>query len=303
MHTSISSENGLIWYSLIQPSPQELAEFVRDTNIHSDDTELLVQEHQHPEVTVRDKYLLIHLQVPTFDRRNRVTRGTSLYFVVGQNKLWTINHETIVNLDRLLGDYQATKEIREEYFSNGALGLALHIISAMHRGAFAKLERLAKHLDIGEDAVFQGNERKMVEEVFILMRDVMDFRKVMRLQNYMFATIPDHPFMTADLSVQWLRLHNQTQRLWDVLEGLYETASELSETNRSLLQHKENELLRLLTLYSVVMIPVIILVDPFFDPGAPNANTADFIAFMIVLLLLLSTLGFIFFRSKKKRLL
>ena len=303
MRTTITAESGLIWESFVQPEAAELAELVRDTNLTAADAEFLVQDYHRPEVTVRDEYLLIHIHVPAFDRRNRVTRGVSLYFIAKDNHLWTVSHEVIVNLDQLLRDFKAADEVREEYFASGPLALALHIVGEMHSGAFHKLERLSKHVDIAEDAIFQGNERKMGEEVSMLMRDVMDFRKVIRLQTSLFDTIPEHDLITAEIRLQWRRSHNQTLKLWDVLEGLYETVKELTVTNTSMLQHKENELLRLLTIYSVIVIPVLVLVDPFFAPGADDAGLSDRVAFGVVLVVLLGTLAFIFARSKKKRLL
>jgi len=303
MKHTLQSEDGLTWESYVQPEPSELAEIVRESGLAAADAEFLVQKHHRPQVTVRDGYILIHIHVPTFDRANRITRGVSLYCIVREEKLWTINHEAVVSLDRLRKDYEDASEVREEYFSGGSMALALHIISEMHGGAFEKLERLTKHIDIAEDAIFQGNERKMVEEVSMLMRDVMDFRKVIRLQTSLFASAPEHAFMNDDTRIVWRRLHNQTLRLWDVLEGLYETVKELSQTNTSMLQHKENELLRLLTIYSVVMIPMLILVDPIFAPREADAVLSDHVAFGAVLVVMLGTLIFIFGRSKKKRLL
>jgi len=303
MRTIITAESGLVWESLAQPEASDLAELVRDSNLKAVDAEFLVQDYHRPEVTVRKEYILIHIHVPTFDRKSRLTRGVSLYFIVKGNHLWTLSHEAIMNLDQLLSDYKTADEVREEYFGSGPLSLALHIIGEMHSGAFHKLERLSKHVDIAEDAIFQGNERKMVEEVSMLMRDVMDFRKVIRLQTSLFAIAPEHELVTPEIRLRWRRTHNQTLKLWDVLEGLYETVKELAVTNTSMLQHKENELLRLLTIYSVIVIPVLVLVDPFFAPGDVDAGLSDRIAFVLVLFILLGTLLFIFLRSKKKRLL
>lgn len=291
--------SGLTWTNVWRPEPSELAELVRECDVTTTDAEFLVQDHHRPEVAIRDTYMLLLIHVPTFDRKNRITRGTSLYLIIRDNHIWTVHHEDLVTLQKLFEQYQVAADLREEYFGDGALTLALSIISHMYASAFRKLERLAKHIDIAENAVFQGNERKMVEEISMLTRDVMDFRKVIRLQTGLFTVLPDHSLLTTSAYQHWSRLHNQTLKLWDILEGLYETVTELSSTNSSLLQYKENELLRLLSVYSVVVIPLLVIV-PIFNPGAPDATTGDLIAFGIIVTILIITLGLIFIRSKRK---
>jgi magnesium transporter len=103
----------------------------------------------------------------------------------------------------------------------------------------------------------------MVEEISVLTRDVMDFRKVIRPQKSLFSTSMSHPLITLDAAARWRRVHGQLLRMWEILEGMFESVRELANTNFTLLQHKENELLRLLTIYSIIAIPAFILVAPF----------------------------------------
>ena len=171
----------------------------------------------------------------------------------------------------------------------------------LYDGSFHKLERLGKHIDIAEDAVFQGNERKMVEEISILTRDVMDFRKIVRPQKSLFSSVPQHEFINAETASKWRRVRGQLLRMWDLLESMVESVRELSNTNFTLLQHKENEILRLLTIYSIIVIPMLLFVDPYFAPGAADANFKDKIAFWVVLSVLVATLIIILAKLKRKR--
>ena len=180
--------------------------------------------------------------------------------------------------------------------------MAFHIISELYSTAFKKLTRLAKHIDIAEDAVFHGNERKMVEEISLLMRDVMDFRKIVRLQTNLFATIPSHPLISTEQVPVWARVHGQTKKLWDVIEGLYESTKHLGETNRDLLQHKENSLLRLLTVYSIFSIPALILISPYNRPS-PYENWIDMTIYLGIFGAFVVALLVILIRAKRKRIL
>lgn len=267
MLTELAAKEGVLWTNVAEPEPEELAEFVRLSGLVPDDAEFVVQDHHRPDIITRPQYVLILIHVPTFDRQTRVTSGVPLYFVITATHLWTLHHGPLVVLEKLLRDYDDVPEKRAEYFREGSLLLALHVISVMYASAARKLERLKKHVDIAEDAVFLGNERKMVEEVFLLVRDVLDFRQIMLPQTTLFAEVPSHSLIRLEDAPQWHRLHTQVQKVWEMLQGLFESTKQLASTNSSLLQHKENELLRFLTYYSIISIPIILILEPFINDG------------------------------------
>lgn len=297
------SSKGLSWTSVQSPTPEELAEFVRTAGLLAVDAEFVAADHHRPEITVRSDYLQLLIQIPVFERKARLTTGASLYFIIRNQELFSLHYQPLVALDRVRRSFETSPERQEEYFNESALSLCLTIISMLYDSAFHKLERLSKHIDIAEDAVFQGNERKMVEEISVLTRDVMDFRKVIRPQTRLFARQPRHPFLVPEVITQWQRAQGQLLKMWEILESMMESVRELSNTNSTLLQHKENELLRLLTAYSIVIIPMLILVDPLFDPRAADASAIDAAAFWIVLGVLLLTLIIVLWRARRKRLL
>jgi magnesium transporter len=300
-HTLTSK--GLTWINIQSPEPDELAEFVRSIGLTTGDAEFISQDQHHPEIAVRGKYILLLVHVPVFDRKLRLTKGAALFFVIKEYELFSLHYEPIVTLDKIRRGFEESPEKQEEYFEDRAMSLCLYISGLLYDAAFLKLERLTKHIDIAEDAIFQGNERKMVEEIAVLTRDVLDFRKVIRPQNSLFVTTPRHLLVNPDAAARWRRVHGQLLRMWEILEGMFESVRELSNANFTLLQHKENELLRLLTIYSIVVIPMLVLVDPLFNPRAVDASVVDTIVFWIVIGVLVVTLLLILIRSRSKRLL
>ncbi|MEX1997624.1 MAG: CorA family divalent cation transporter [Candidatus Andersenbacteria bacterium] len=301
MQSSLTSKN-VAWTNITAPAAEELAALVRETILLPLDAEFIAYENPRPEITVRAPYLLILIQVPVFDKQLRVTTGASLYFIIKENHLWTLQYDSIANLEKLRQDFETNLEKQEEYFNDGALGLAIYLINQMVNSAFRKLDRVHKHINIAEDAVFQGNERKMVEEVAILARDVMDFRKIIRPHKNLFAQVPSHSLITPAVVGPWLRLHNQVNKLWEMLESLSESTRDLGRTNSNLLQYKEGQLLQMLTYYSIISIPVFILLTPF-NPRQEQATIVDITIYWGVLSLLVVVLILIFLRFKGKRVL
>ena len=298
----ITASNEVSWIRLNDAAPEELAALVREAKLSPGDAEFIVNNHQRPDVFVMDGYVVLLIHVPVFDRETRVTSATPLYFVVCEKTVWTVQEESIPVLGKLWQDFNENDVKRDEYFSEGAMGLALHIADTVQAGSFKKLSRLSKHIDIAEDAIFHGHERQMVEEVSLLMRDVMDFRKIIRSQVALFATLPEHKFVTDELAVEWRRLNGQMRKSWDILEGLFESTKELEKTNSRLLQHKENELLRMLTYYSIFSIPALYIFQAV-NPFASGVSSTMLILYWGLLGLLVVTLAVIFLRFKRKRVL
>ncbi len=299
-HTLTAKE--LDWINVQSPEANELAEFIRESGISRHDAEYVAQRYHRSGITVRKDYLLLLIQVPVFDRKLRLTQGVPVFFVIRDNQLFSLHYQPIIALDKIRADLEASEEWKEDAFDGGAAHLGLELTSLIYESSFRKLERLSKHIDIAEDAVFQGNERKMVEEVSLLTRDVMDFRKVIRPQLSLFKRLPNHRLIGEEVSTKWDRVNGQLLKMWDVLESMYESTRELSNTNFTLLQHKENELLRLLTIYSIIVIPMLILTDPFFNPRAVDSTIVDDIAFWSILGVLVVTLVIIFARVRGRKL-
>lgn len=293
--------NGITWKNVESPSNEELAAFVREVALEPVDAEFVVRDQQRPEIAIRENYILMLVHVPVFDKKIRVTSGVAVYFLITEKSLYTIQYEPVISLQKIIKDFSEHPEKQEEYIRENGLYVALHVISELNISSFRKIRRLAKHIEIAEDAVFHGNERKMVEEVALLTRDVLDFRKILRPQVTLFASMPDKPF-TTEIKAQWLRISGQINQLWEVLQSLYESTKELRDTNDSLLQYKENELLRVLTFYSIIAIPMWIFVSPF-NPRSDVAAPVDHIVFWSVLGLLLLFLVFMFTRFKRRRVL
>ena len=294
------------WNMVEAPDGQELVAFVRNAGLTANDAEFVAQNYHRPEMTVREDYIMFLLQIPVFDKKLRITTGVPLYIVIRKDTVWTLNFEALPSLQQIYDDLSKNPEAQEEYFADGPAMVALYIISHLQQGTFTKLDKLRKHIEIAADAVFHGNERKMVEEIALLTRDVQDFRSVLRPQKDLFADTPSHSLLSEDtkeVSEVWRRIHNRSLRVWELLETMTDNIRELGKTNTSLLQHKENELLRLLTWYSIITIPVWIFVTPFTPLVGAGVPFQSALLYWGVLLILVLVLFFIFIRFRRKNVL
>lgn len=289
MRTELSIA-GITWHRLVEPTGSELAAVARDVPLEAADAALLSESLTRAALVMRPKYELLRVEVPVFDRKIRASFGVAFDCIVLPDYLITLQARPIPVLEKLVDSLEHQPEQDLGVVITSPNDLLKYLLRQIHHGTLRKLDRLYKYIDIAEDAVFQGNERKMVEEISLLMRDVSDLRKIIRPQRRLFQ------------GTKWQELTQDMGKLWDGLETLQESVSQLATTNATLLQHKENELLRLLAMYSALVIPLWILITPFV-PTRPEASVLDITVYWGVLVLLGMVLTFIFARFRGKRIL
>lgn len=289
MRTELSIA-GITWHRLVEPTGSELAAVARDVPLEAADAALLGESLTRAALVTRPKYELLRVEVPVFDRKIRASFGVAFDCIVLPDHLITLQARPIPVLEKLVGALEHQPEQDLGVAMTNPNDLLKYLLRQIHHGTLRKLDRLYKYIDIAEDAVFQGNERKMVEEISLLMRDVSDLRKIIRPQRRLFQGTP------------WQELTQDMGKVWDGLETLHESILQLSKTNYTLLQYKENQLLRLLTIYSIVAIPLWILITPF-NPTRADASAVDVVVYWGILAVLAIGLIVIFARFRGKRIL
>src|SRR5262249_45284591 len=90
------------------------------------------------------------------------------------------------------------------------------------------------------------------------------------------------------------------ERIWDLLDNYKEVVEALEDTNESVIAHRQNDVLRVLTVFSVVLLPLTLITGVFgmnvhFPGIGTSAGFWAVIGFMAVVLL--AMLGF--FRFKR----
>lgn len=289
MRTELSIA-GITWHRLVEPTGSELAAVARDVPLEAADVALLSESLTRAVLSGRSGYELLRIEIPVFDRKVRASFGVAFDCIVLPDQLITLQTRPIPVLEKVVDDLERAMKQDLGVTVTSPAELLKYLLRHIHHGTMRKLDRLYKYIDIAEDAVFQGNERKMVEEISLLVRDVGDLRKIIRPQRHLFQ------------GTTWQELDLDLKKVWDGLETLQESLTQLANTNTTLLQHKENELLRLLAMYSALVVPLWILITPFV-PTRPDASGLDFAVYWGVLVLLGMVLIFIFARFRGKRIL
>ena len=107
-------------------------------------------------------------------------------------------------------------------------------------------------------------------------------------------------FLPEDLELYFDDVNDAVERIWDQLDNYKEVVEALESTNESVISHRQNSVLLLLTVISATMLPLTLITGIFgMNVLYPGEGTHD--AFWAILAALAATLGgmLAFFRLKR----
>jgi magnesium transporter len=133
-------------------------------------------------------------------------------------------------------------------------------------------------------------------------QEIISYRKIIKPERSTLRLLERRVerFLPEDLEIYFDDIVDAAERIWDLLDNYKEVADALEQTNESVISHRQNDVLRLLTIFSVTMLPLTVITGVFgMNVLFPGEGTHE--AFWIVLGVLVATLAgmFAFFRFKR----
>src|SRR5690606_8239512 len=117
-----------------------------------------------------------------------------------------------------------------------------------------------------EDDIFEGGRSsEIVRDISNAKQEIINFRSVIRPQRAVFRSLEraKQRYLTEDLDIYFDDLTDASERIWDVLENFLEIIIGLESTNESVLSHRLNDVLRVLTAISVIVLPLTLIASVF----------------------------------------
>lgn len=250
--------NNLSWVYLKQPGADDILIIQKKYNLHP----LIVEEFStptlRPRATQYENCLYLAIHIPLFDQKNKTTYPSEIDIVVCENTLITSHDHEIYQLEEFFKELKASAEMREKYMNQSPGSLLRHIIEMLLDSCFPKLDHVTEKLNYIEEEIFAGNEKEMVFEISLVKRDILNFRRTMKPQKSVFESLAQKDFkmIEPELKPYFLDLIGTNIRIWNNLESAKETVESLEDTNNSLLSNKLNLTMKVLTIFSAIMLPM-----------------------------------------------
>jgi magnesium transporter len=294
---------GLRWVKIDRPGAAEQAWLEENFDFHALDLEDVLSRNQRPKIDQYDDYLFIVLHFPVFDSSAGRLGAGELDLFVGPGYLVTIPNQPLQPVEYLFERCRQKEELRDQLFSRGSGYLLYRIVDDCFDYCFPMLRKIGNKLDALEEEIFEGRSEEIVRDVSNAKQEIINFRKVIRPQRPVLRDLEKvkgrYLAPELDLEIYFDDIVDAHERIWDMLENYKEVVEALEDTNESVISHRVNNVLRVLTSISVIVLPLTFLASLWgMNVGVPGGgDESSFYAIVGVMVVVM--LGMIaFFRRR-----
>src|SRR5213079_3505838 len=103
--------------------------------------------------------------------------------------------------------------------------------------------------------------KERVRDIHKVKQEIISYRKIVRPQRPTLRQLERgvERFLPEELELYFDDIVDASERIWDLLDNYKEVVEALEDTNESLISPQQNDILYVLTIFSVVMLPLTFL--------------------------------------------
>jgi magnesium transporter len=279
------SAHDLTWIHLDSPTSEEATLLAERFGWHPLDIEDVLSKRQRPKIDeyAEDGYLFVVLHFPVYDKAVQRLNAAELDVFVGQDYLVTLPNVELLPVTRLFRRCEEDEELRDQLFSKGSGYLFYHVLDDLFDYCFPILDKIAHKLDAIEDDVFEGRSEAVVRDISDAKQEIISYRKIIKPERATLRVLERQieRFLPEDLELYFDDIVDAAERIWDLLDNHKEVVEALEDTNESVISHRQNRVLLVLTIVSVILLPLTLITGLFgMNVRFPGFETAR--AFWII---------------------
>jgi magnesium transporter len=234
---------------------------------HPLDIEDILSKRQRPKVDeyAEDGYIFAVLHFPVYDKAVQRLNAAELDFFVGQGYLVTLPNVELLPVTRLFRRCYEDKDLRQQLFSKGSGYLLYHVLDDLFDYCFPILDKIGHKLDSIEDAMFEERAEDVVRDISNVKQEIISYRKIIKPERATLRVLERQVerFLPEELELYFDDIVDAAERIWDLLDNFKEVIEGLESTNESVISHRQNDILRILTVFSVVLLPLTLITGIF----------------------------------------
>ncbi|HEX8218927.1 MAG TPA: magnesium/cobalt transporter CorA [Chloroflexia bacterium] len=255
------TQGSLTWVDIVHPTESEIEWLRRHYNfhpLHLDDT---LSKIQRPKIDDADDYTFLVMHFPVYSRLVRVTTPSEVDIFIGANYVITVHAGNLKPLSRFFEQCQGDPALREKVMGRSVGYLLYQVVDKLVDYCFPILNKIDLNIEQVEDEIFQDKVRHTVLEISIIRRDVIAFRRIIKPLLPVINSLErkHRPILNEDMEEYFGDIADHLSKIWDTLEDYKEVIEGLSDTITSLTNNRINEIIKVLTIISVILLPLTLI--------------------------------------------
>lgn len=284
------------WYHTNDPSEESLTYLTDNFHFHPLDIEDLRGVNQRSKIDVYDDYYFLILHFPYLDKSQTFVRTQEVKIFWGEDFIITVGKTHWVV--RQIFEEAQKQDDTEAYFQIGNSDSLLYtILDRLMRESLTLIKRLGAVIELISRQMFEKRPERTIELMSVTRKNIILLNTTFKPQLRLF-----HKFESGEIEGYaenmedyWGNILDYYQKVWDLTEDYDELVAGLSKTFDSLLSNRTNEIMKMLTLISSIVLPLTFITGiygmninlPMQDKAYAFYWIGGFMLFIIIMMIIL----------------
>lgn len=292
----------ITWLNVEKPTHADMDYLAKNYLFNLFDLEDCLSRIERPKIDEYKNYLFLVLHFPVFNEKARVTTPCQVSVFIGEDYLVTVHSGDLKPLSKLFDDCQQNERAREDHMARSSGYLLYRILDRLVDYCFPVLNKVIANVEAAEDRLFSEPARDTVQEISILRRDIMAYRRIIRPQPAILKSLEvrEYPFLREDLDVYFGDIGDHVSKISETLDEYKEVVEGLNATSDSLFSHRTNEVMKMLTILGTIILPMLVI-SGLYGMNVSLPFEGSTFAFLFIILITLGVSGgmLAYFRYKR----
>ncbi len=290
-----------VWHNVLELDSEALNWLKREFNFHPLSIKDCQGESQHPKVDYYRDYIFLIAHFPEIDNNFNIIKALEVDIFVGKNFLITIQKQKNKSLNNIFYRLTTNRYARNYFMNEGPVFLLYRILDEMYRKFSTVVRYVYVQIDVTEKKIFGEETTASIKTLAELRRMVLKLRLMLDPQRVVLSSLQRAKvdFFPAEIDLYFEDISDFFAKIWAILDNQKDLVDGLYDTNESMLSHRINRVIQILTIFSVAMLPLTFLTGFYgMNIPLPWANNPLVVYGMFVVLVLV-ILGVILYYRRR----
>ena len=259
---SPKTKHGLKWTNIVNANRPEINYLKENYNFNLEHLHASIATvfSQRPMISQEKGYFFIILHFPILVK-GRVVAG-EIEFFIGHEYLVTVHNNNIPALTDFLEISKNNPDSLASYNIKSSIILLYELLNRLINDCYVLIDDNSINIAKVEDLIFSQKQKEAVTLILNLRRNIINLRKILQNHEYILKKLTE--VKSSLVPQKEIREHYDTlvehsKRIWAMLDNQKEMVGVLNDTNESLLDGQMTQVMKTLTIISVIVFPLTLL--------------------------------------------
>ncbi len=259
MQTQIKKLNNLIWINIVNPELTQVKQILAENSMNESLAEEIVEPTLQAKLdTLRNAiYMTLHFPVKRGDK----IEVEEVDFLVKNNLIISSQYKEISNIKDFVENLQQIKiDTKHGNQTHGGVYFS-KFLTQTYDDLKNSLSKITEEINTIEKNIFLGDERKTIEEIASASKKVFDFHTSLKQHKEVLKMFSESSLKMfgIDYNIYTNIIEENYKKILSIVENQRNMLEDLKDTTNFLISNKTNQIVKVFTVVSFVILPLTFL--------------------------------------------